>query len=110
MTVEDLTPEQVADLEADDLRFRGLLTTLLAAFRTADPQQWVPWYSAEVAPVLAQLGPDEVLPTRTALAGAKPLTAAERLLASELLGKLIELRNDPKYLPLLVKAVGINAG
>jgi hypothetical protein len=106
-TFAELTAEQQADLGRYDLFLRGVFSSLARLGRDADVDQWNTFATVNVDPVLATLGPAELIPTMTGLGGAKPLTQAEFL---ELQGIARQLRALlERERTLLVKAIGVNA-
>lgn len=105
MTWEQLTPEQQALVKNLE---NGFARPLAAKFKH-DKDLYGPimadWF-ATVAAIVASLGPNEVIPLTSTLAGAQPLTAAQ---LTTPLGWIDQRNNDDFDQQLAVRAAGINA-
>jgi len=106
-TYASLNAQQKADLATYDTFLRGTFSSLASLAKESDSMVWNQFAVANVDPVLATVDAAEVIPKSTGLAGAKDLTQAEFLQIQAIARQLTALLAT--NLPLIVKAVGINA-
>jgi len=104
---ESLTVEQKADIATYDTFLRGTFSGLAHLAKNADISSWNQFAVANVDAALATVDATESIPNATNLAGAKDLTQAEFLELQVVARQLSGILADK--LPLLVKAVGVNA-
>ena len=107
MAFTDLTVEERALLVIEDRKIRGILTGLMRLVRDTDFIVWEEWSNQNIAPLLGKLDSKEVLPNSTQLAGAQDLTTADVDAVRSIAKQLFSLAQD--NLPLIVKAIGVNA-
>jgi len=106
-TYDSLTPEEKETVALGDKWVRGAMVLLVNFVRDAqfslNQQHW----DDEVAPILATLDVNEVVPQASGHAGASDLTAAELSAIEVWLGSIAA--DMDTNLALVLKAVGVNA-
>lgn len=107
-TYDSLTVEQKADLGRYDTFLRGVFSSLAHLAAEADGPTWNQFAVDNVDAVVDSLDPGERIPSSTGLAGAKPLTKEEFQTLQQIARGLMGTQEESR--PLLVKAVGVNAG
>jgi hypothetical protein len=105
MTFDQLTPAQQQDFQHYDKFMRGMISSLMALHRDADPMIWRQFAEEKIDTLLSQLTGD--VPNSTDLAGASDLSVQEFTTLQTILRGLTTTAAD--NLSTIVKAVGVNA-
>ena len=108
MAFTELTIQQQQMLGAEDKKVRAILRQFMQLVQAVDFLTWEEWSNQNITPILALLKSDDVLPNTTDLAGAQDLQVTDLDAVRSLAKQLFATAQD--QLPLIVKAIGINAG
>jgi len=106
-TYDSLTPEEKETVALGDKWVRGAMVLLVNFVRDAEFSLNQQHWTDEVAPILATLDINEVVPQASGHAGASDLTATELGAIETWLGSIAS--DMDTNLALVLKAVGVNA-
>lgn len=107
MAYKDLTKAEQDLLASEDKKIRNILRQFMQLVRDVDFLVWEQWSEQTISPLLGKLGGEELLPNTTTLAGARDMTVADVDAVRSIAKQLYSIGAD--NLPLIVKAIGINA-